>query len=103
MTDLRMIGGLTETKVAWISAAERDREVALLSHFASFWGTATGAPRAVYDKFIAASPMADGASFEIVATGEVEGWGVRPAHRPVAGLAVLFVHGGGYVQGTAEA
>ncbi|MEA1648001.1 alpha/beta hydrolase [Nitrospirillum sp. BR 11164] len=92
----------TETFVPWISPAEREREAALLAHFARFWGTATGAPRDIYDRFIAASPLADGVTTEEVAEAGVHGWWVRPA-AATAGQAILFIHGGGYVQGTARA
>ncbi|WP_044559164.1 alpha/beta hydrolase [Azospirillum sp. B4] len=103
MTDLRVTDGFTETNMAWISAAEREREVALLAHFAHFWGTATGTPRTIYDTFITASPMAAGAIVEEVTTAEVHGWWVRPARVGAAGQAILFIHGGGYVMGTAQA
>lgn len=91
------------TTIPWLSAAERDREAALLAHFADFWSTATGAPRSIYDTFIAASPTVDGTAVEQVATDGVHGWWVRPARAAVSGQAILFIHGGGYVQGTAEA
>ncbi|TWB70624.1 acetyl esterase/lipase [Nitrospirillum amazonense] len=103
MTDPRTADRPTETNVPWISAAERGREAALLAHFAHFWGTATGAPRAIYDTFIAASPWAAGATVEEVTTAEVHGWWVRPESARAGGQAILFIHGGGYVMGTAQA
>lgn len=91
-----------ETFMAWLSDDEREREKTLLAHFADFWSTATGAPRAIYDKFIAASPVADGFTFEAVDVAEVHGWWVRTG-AAVSDQAILFIHGGAYVQGTAEA
>ncbi|KAA0596024.1 acetyl esterase/lipase [Azospirillum lipoferum] len=104
MIDLTTSAGPIVTNVPWLSAAEREREARLLEHFADFWATATGSPRDIYDRFIAASPMADRTATEEVTNGEVHGWWVRPAEvPPVAGHAILFIHGGGYVLGTAKA
>lgn len=83
-------------------AAERSREAALRERFARFWNDAAGTPRAIYDEFIAASPMVDGVAFEEVNEREVRGWWARPAQaRPKRSL--LYLHGGGYVVGSARA
>ncbi|MEC4589755.1 alpha/beta hydrolase [Nitrospirillum amazonense] len=103
MIDLRTADRPTEMTVPWLSAVERECEAALLAHFSHFWGTATGAPRAIYDTFIAASPLAAGATVEEVTTAEVHGWWVHPERAGAAGQATLFIHGGGYVMGTAQA
>ncbi|MBU3077335.1 alpha/beta hydrolase [Sphingomonas quercus] len=103
MTNLNAVRSPVETRVPWLSATERDREAALLAHFADFWGTATGAPRAIYDRFIAASPTVDGITVKQVSTGAVHGWWVRPVRTPAPEQAILFIHGGGYVQGSAKA
>jgi epsilon-lactone hydrolase len=92
-----------ETFIPWLSPEERERETALLAHFADFWATATGASRDIYDRFIAASPMVDGVTTEELSVPGVHGWWVRPAAAAKAGQAILFVLGGGYVQGTAQA
>lgn len=81
---------------------ERRREDALRDLFARFWGNATGESRAVYDTFIAGSPRADGVAFDPVDEDGIRGWWVRPADA-APGQAILFLHGGGYVQGTAAA
>lgn len=81
---------------------ERRREDALRDLFARFWGTASGEPRAVYDAFISGSPLADDVAFDTVDEAGVRGWWVRPRGAD-AGRAILFLHGGGYVQGTAAA
>ena len=88
-----------------LAAAERDRERELRARFAKFWSTATGDPRTIYDSFISsATPFAEGASSEQVETASVRGWWVRP---PVAEAkhdgAILYLHGGGYVGGSAKA
>ncbi|HEY4252564.1 MAG TPA: alpha/beta hydrolase [Roseomonas sp.] len=85
-----------------ISAEERARETALRERFAAFWASAAGTPRAVYDSFIAASPLADGISLAAVDAPGVQGWWVRPA-QAVPGAAILFTHGGGYGLGSAQA
>ncbi|MEP9375954.1 alpha/beta hydrolase [Aquabacter sp. CN5-332] len=90
------------TEIIKISAEESVREAVLRARFASFWGTAAGEPRAVYDAFISASPLADDVTLEVVDEEGVGGWWVRPV-RSEPGAAILFIHGGGYVQGNAKA
>jgi acetyl esterase/lipase len=85
-----------------ISADERDRERALRGRFADFWSTATGEPRAVYDAFTSASPLAPDVVLEAVDESSARGWWVRP-QQPRPGQAILFLHGGGYVLGSAKA
>jgi epsilon-lactone hydrolase len=102
MSDTTNIERSTET-VLPLSLEEAKREATLLTHFADFWSNATGAPRSIYDKFISASPMAEGTQSEEVTTADVQGWWVRPVQPAAAGQAILFIHGGGYVQGTAAA
>jgi monoterpene epsilon-lactone hydrolase len=85
-----------------ISGDERAREAALREHFASFWATTTGDPRAAYDSFISACPVADGVSFQGVDQDDVAGWWVRPVHAE-PGQAILFLHGGGYGLGSSKA
>lgn len=85
-----------------ISGDEQQRENVLRKRFADFWATAVGEPRAIYDQFIAASPLVEGVSLEEVSEAEVKGWWVRPGVAP-AQQAILYLHGGGYVQGSAKA
>lgn len=94
----------TKAKVEFIrlSSEERAQEKALREHFASFWGSATGEPRAIYDTFIAASPMAEGIASEAVEAEGVHGFWLRP-ERAEPGAAILFLHGGGYGLGSAKA
>lgn len=90
------------TKVFPISDAERAREDALRDRFAGFWGSASGEPRDVYDAFIAGCPMREGVSLTLIDEGGGRGWRVDPA-MAASGKAILFLHGGGYVQGSATA
>src|SRR5262245_54819232 len=85
-----------------ITAEERKRESALRDQFASFWGSATGTPREIYDTFISASPLMPDVTLDVVNEDGVRGWWVRPL-RAVRGQAILFIHGGGYVVGSAKA
>jgi epsilon-lactone hydrolase len=85
-----------------ISADEGERERALRERFVSFWNMAVGEPRAIYDAFISASPVVQGQTFEAVDGSGVQGWWVRP-RQAEPGQVILFLHGGGYVQGSAKA
>ncbi|MBO4228551.1 alpha/beta hydrolase [Bradyrhizobium neotropicale] len=85
-----------------ISAGERKRERVLRQRFANFWGTASGEPRATYDAFISASPLTHDVVVWAIHESNVRGWWVRP-QRAEPGRAILFLHGGGYIQGSAKA
>src|ERR1044071_141076 len=86
-----------------ISADENAREQALRERFARFWATAAGAPRSIYDSFIAGSPLAEDVDVREVHVEATHGWWVRPQNPAPPGRAILFIHGGGYGQGTAKA
>jgi len=90
------------TRIIPIADEEHARESALREHFASFWGSATGDPRATYDAFVSATPLTTDVLLDAVTEADVRGWWVRPA-RAEPGKAILFIHGGGYVQGSAKA
>lgn len=92
----------SKTELIELTIEEREREIALREQFASFWGTANGDPRAVYDSFISASPLSDSVDLEEVDGEDVRGWWVRPKSAKL-GRAILFLHGGGYVVGSARA
>src|SRR5882757_6825687 len=86
-----------------LTADDRDGERELRAQFAQFWSTATGEPRAVYDTFISATPLAEGVSSdERIETASARGWWVRPPEAKRDGV-VLYLHGGGYVAGSARA
>jgi epsilon-lactone hydrolase len=85
-----------------MTAEERGRENALRERFASFWSSASDDLRSTYDAFISASPLAESVTLEAVEESDVRGWWVRPA-RAEASAAILYLHGGGYVLGSAKA
>jgi len=85
---------LTIIMIFEISDTERKREHELRKYFTEFWTK----PGASYDAFIAATPMAEGVTFE---ENEL-GWWARPANHD-SKRALLYVHGGGYLQGSAKA
>ena len=89
------------TRIA-LADDERAREHALRARFAEFWSNAGGDLRATYDTFISACPLADACTVEQVAADGIHGWWVRPSASP-AGRAILYLHGGGYVCGSARA
>ena len=85
-----------------ISAEEVERERALRDRFAAFWSTASGDQRAAYDAFISGSPLASDATIDEVNDAALHACFVRPQQaRPRQ--AILFLHGGGYVLGSARA
>jgi acetyl esterase/lipase len=96
----------SKTTILPIDADERQHEAALRERFASFWSSAAGEPRMVYDTFIAATPLADDVALDavdVIDDGPVRGWWVRPAQAKSSGQAMLYLHGGGHVQGSAKA
>jgi epsilon-lactone hydrolase len=92
----------SKTEFIELSRDEREREVALREQFVRFWETAGGEPRAGYDSFISASPLTGDVELENVDEEGVRGWWVRPT-RAEARCAILYLHGGGYVLGSAQA
>jgi epsilon-lactone hydrolase len=91
-----------ETAFVGISADERARETAVREKFASFWSAPEGEPRVVYDAFISACPLTDDVILQAVDETIVRGWWVRP-EQAKPGQVILFLHGGGYVLGSALA
>jgi acetyl esterase/lipase len=75
---------------------------ALRAEFARFWSTEQGDPRAVYDRFIAATPVAADVDVQHVSTDPGPGIWVRPADA-LPDRVLLFLHGGGYGLGNAAA
>src|SRR5579871_3084146 len=91
--------GVIETRHA-ISETDRQAEAALLAateaHFANFPGTI----REAYDA-MTATPIVPGVALAQV-EGQVQGWWVRP-HGAPGDRAILFIHGGAYMLGSAKA
>lgn len=85
-----------------ISEAERVSEQAALSAIGAHFAGSAGSMRDAYDAMSAMTPIAAGITTEAVDTGAIKGWWVRPAAAP-ADRAILFLHGGAYVLGSAKA
>jgi monoterpene epsilon-lactone hydrolase len=75
---------------------------ALRTEFARFWSTEQGDPRDVYDRFIAATPVASDVALQHVSGDPAPGIWVRPVEA-LPDRVVLFLHGGGYGLGSAPA
>ena len=58
--------------------------------------------RPVFDGLIAATPPAQNVSYEAATIGGIPGWWCRPSDA-VEGVAILYLHGGAYVLGSAGA
>jgi monoterpene epsilon-lactone hydrolase len=93
---------MLNTTTVRLTDAERAREAALRQRFAEFWASTSADLRATYDSFISASPLVPEVTLEAVNAAKVHGWWVRPA-RAESRRAILFIHGGGYVLGSAAA
>jgi acetyl esterase/lipase len=91
-------------RVLPLSAADRDAVPALHEMFRRFWSAplAQSAPRIAYDAFFATTPPSTDVSLHPSTDPALPGWICAPAH-PVDGEALLFLHGGAYVMGTAPA
>jgi len=60
------------------------------------------AGRAAFDELMEKTPSAEGVTYEAATVGGVHGWWCRPAAADV-GPAILYLHGGAYVVGSAQA
>lgn len=60
------------------------------------------AVRPFYDDMISQLPLADGVEYEAKAVGGVPGWWCRTERSP-KDAAILYLHGGGYIIGSAKA
>ncbi len=86
-----------------LSAEDTAAETTLLGARAPRAVTSIQTRRDGYDQMIAGgTPIADGVRSESVHDDGVQGWWVRPAE-PVATRAILFLHGGAYMVGSAKA
>ncbi|MDC0678831.1 alpha/beta hydrolase [Sorangium atrum] len=92
----------SKTEIIKLPSEERQREAALRERFASFWATATGDRRAVYDAFISGSPLTSDVTLEAVDEAGVRGFFIHPQQAEPK-RAILYLHGGGYVLGSAKA
>lgn len=58
--------------------------------------------RPAFDTLMEMTPAADGVAYKSAVLGGVAGWWCRPAGA-IAGTAILYLHGGAYVVGSAKA
>lgn len=83
-----------------------DRDAALLpplhEYFKSFWSDTSQEPRGQYNRFIANTPIVDGVLFRLAAASEPPGLWCEPPSAD-AERAMLFLHGGAYIMGNADA
>lgn len=82
----------------------RDAELlpSLHEYFKSFWSDTSEEPRTHYNRFIANTPVADGVKCRPAAASEPPGLWCQPAAAE-ADRALLYLHGGAYVMGSADA
>lgn len=95
----------TTTQTMPLSAEEREAERTLLESFVRYWSAhANDDLRTTYDGFIAATPPAADVTAVAVHDGEISGWWLLPPGQVHAGdAAILYLHGGAYVLGSATA
>ena len=74
----------------------------LYEYFKSFWSDTSEEPRAHYNRYIANTPIVDGVVFRPSAESELPGLWCEPPSAD-AERAILFIHGGAYVMGNADA
>jgi epsilon-lactone hydrolase len=74
----------------------------LREKFRQFWADTSEPPRAHYDRFIADTPMALGVETRESVDPLCPGWWCEPASAQ-GPEAILYIHGGGYVLGSAQA
>lgn len=86
-----------------LSARDAGVVAAMREQAAAFKGAVFGpAGREPYDAIMNSVAVPEGVGFETASVGGIRGVWCRPA-RPCANVAVLFLHGGGYVMGSARA
>lgn len=86
-----------------LSQPDADTVAAIRAQSAPFKGATFGpAGREAYDAIMLAVAPADGVQCEPAVVGGVPGLWCQPTHAR-SGVAVLFLHGGGYVMGSAQA
>jgi len=75
---------------------------ALYEYIKSFWSDPSQEPRAQFNRFIAKTPTVDGVMFRPAAASEIPGLWCEPPSTDTE-RALLFLHGGGYTKGNADA
>jgi monoterpene epsilon-lactone hydrolase len=86
-----------------IHPADREAMAEMRSMVSSMKGTVTAPSfREAFDALMEGTPAADGMKYEKAEVGAVPGWWCRP-NDAAAGAAILYLHGGAYVIGSAGA
>ena len=85
-----------------LSPEERQQEDALRQQMAPFPDVSLEARRAGYERMIAETAIVDGVQIETIDRDGIRGIWIRPAQAP-ADRVILYLHGGGYMMGTAQA
>jgi monoterpene epsilon-lactone hydrolase len=85
-----------------LPADERPIEHAMLARIGQLFARFTGSRREAYDAMTAATPIATGVTFDHVDDADTHGVWARPDGAP-ADRAILFIHGGAYMLGSAQA
>jgi acetyl esterase/lipase len=83
-----------------LSDEYREAAIAVLDRTQRLFAEFSGSMRDAYDAMTAQTPVADGVDLESVENADVKGWWVRP-ESAVADRAILFLHGGAFVLGSA--
>ncbi|MGF6612355.1 monoterpene epsilon-lactone hydrolase [Paraburkholderia sp. WSM4175] len=83
-----------------LSDDDREAAISVLDRTQRLFAEFGGASREAYDAMTAQTPIADGVDLERVESADVKGWWIRP-ESAVAGRAILFLHGGAFVLGSA--
>lgn len=81
--------------------AERPLEAAVLAATTQHFATQGGTLREIYDAMTNATPLFEGVTTEAVDQPDAKGWWVRPATTTHKDRAILFIHGGAYMLGSA--
>lgn len=81
---------------------DREERHVVLANMKTLFATSKDDVRTTYGRFVAETPIAAGVSFEIVTTPSLRGEWCIPRGAP-NGIALLYVHGGGYTNGSAHA
>lgn len=84
-----------------LSEAERPLEQAVLAAIGAHFANATGSLRETYDA-MTTTAIVDGIVTEAVEEDGIAGWWIRPPNAP-ARRAILYIHGGAYMLGSAKA
>jgi acetyl esterase/lipase len=85
-----------------LSEPERRIEQSVLAAIGKHFAGASGSRREAYDAMSNDTPVTDDVALEAVDRDGVRGWWVQPAGA-LADRAILFLHGGAYMLGSAQA